>query len=108
MDSMLDKIIAFIDEKMIPDMYDIASYYPDYFKLGKGYGNLLTYGAFDTYQDLETLYVSPSVLTKTGIAPFDENKITESIDYSWFTSGKTTYQPEEVMPEPDQSKKEGY
>lgn len=108
MNSMLDKIITFIDEKMIPDMYDIASYYPEYFKLGKGYGNLLTFGAFDHYQDLGTLYVNPSVLTKTGIAPFDENKITESIDYSWFTARETTFQPGEVMPEPDQSKKEGY
>ena len=32
-DSILQKITVFIDEKMIPDVYDIAHYYPDYFRL---------------------------------------------------------------------------
>lgn len=108
-DSILDKIIVFIDEKMIPDVYDIAHYYPDYFRLGGGYGNLMTYGSFHGYKDLGTLYVDPLVSKiDSNVEPFDEHKIQEKIDYSWYKSKENTYRPDEVVPEPDMDKPEAY
>jgi hydrogenase large subunit len=107
-DSILQQIMIFIQEKMLPDVYDIAHYYSDYYRLGGGYGNLLTYGAFYDYKDLGTLYVDPLVSTPNKIEVFDEKKIQEKIDYSWYESTKTTYKPDQVMPDPDMKKKKGY
>ncbi len=107
-DSILQKVSQFIDEKMIPDVYDIAHYYEEYFHLGKGYGNLLTYGSFNDYKDLGTLYVDPLVATFKSVEIFDENKIQEKIDYSWFTSKTSTNQPSEAVTEPDMDKEKAY
>jgi hydrogenase large subunit len=95
---------------MIPDVYDIARYYPDYYRMGGGYGNLLTYGSFNNYKELGTLYVDPLVSTPESAQPepFDENKITEKIDYSWFKSKQNTYLPDEITPEPDRDKQKAY
>ncbi|MGF3106144.1 nickel-dependent hydrogenase large subunit [Rossellomorea sp. DUT-2] len=107
-DSILEKIIRFIDEKMIPDVYDIAHFYPDYFRLGGGYGNLLTYGAFNHYKNLGTLYVDPLVSTMETVEPFDEDKIKEKIDYSYYKSTNNSTQPAEALTEPDMDKEKAY
>ncbi|MBG9691398.1 nickel-dependent hydrogenase large subunit [Lysinibacillus sphaericus] len=107
-DSLLQKIIEFIDDKMIPDVYDIAHYYPEYFKLGGGYSNLLSYGSFHDYKELGTLYTNPLVLTKKGLEVFDENKIEEKVDYSYYKLSVNTDKRDQVVPEPDMDKKEAY
>lgn len=108
LDSNLQKISEFIEGKMIPDVYDIARYYPDYFELGKGYGNLLTYGAFNNYRELGTLYVDPLVRINQSVRSFDETNIQEKIDYSWFKAEENSYQPDTIIPEPDMDKKKAY
>jgi len=107
-DSLLQKIVEFIDEKMIPDVYDIAHYYPEYFNLGGGYGNLLSYGSFDNYKELGTLYTNPLVLTKKGLEVFDENKIEEKVDYAYYKLSENTDKQNPVVPEPDMDKREAY
>lgn len=108
LDSILQKVTLFINEKMIPDVYDIAHYYPEYFHLGKGYGNLLSYGSFNNYEDLGTLYVDPLVLKNGTIEPFDATKIQEKIDYSWYTAPTNNYKPDEVIAVPDRDKENAY
>jgi hydrogenase large subunit len=107
-DSILGKISKFIDEKMIPDVYDIARFYADYFRIGGGYGNLLTYGAFNHYKELGTLYVDPLISTMESVEAFDESKIQEKIDYSYFKSIKNSNQPNEEVTEPDMDKEKAY
>jgi hydrogenase large subunit len=107
-DSILEKISKFIDEQMIPDVYDIARFYEDYFRVGGGYGNLLTYGAFNHYKELGTLYVDPLVSTMESVEPFDESKIQEKLDYSYFTSINNSNQPNEAVTEPDMDKEKAY
>ncbi|WP_026688533.1 nickel-dependent hydrogenase large subunit [Alteribacter aurantiacus] len=106
--SILKQVTQFIEQKMIPDVYEIAAYYPEYYRLGGGYGNLLTFGAFDQYKELGTLYVDPLVSMSRGVEPFDETKIKEKIDYSWYRSTDEEYKPDETMPEPDRGKKTSY
>ncbi|UOE57650.1 nickel-dependent hydrogenase large subunit [Bacillus sp. CMF12] len=108
LDSILQKIAKFIDEKMIPDVFEISRYYPEYYRLGGGYGNLLTYGAFNHYKDIKTLYVDPLVYTDNGIQSFDETKIQEKIDYSWYKSSSSAYSPNDAIPEPDRKKEKAY
>ncbi|TKI66877.1 Ni/Fe hydrogenase [Lysinibacillus mangiferihumi] len=107
-DSLLQKIVEFIDEKMIPDVYDIAHYYPEYFKLGGGYGNLLSYGSFHNYKELGTLYTNPLVLSKKGLEVFNENNIEEKIDYSYYKLSEKTDKQNQAVLEPDMDKKGAY
>lgn len=107
-DSLLQKIVEFIDEKMIPDVYDIAHYYPEYFKLGGGYGNLLSYGSFHNYKELGTLYTNPLVLSKKGLEVFNENNIEEKIDYSYYKLSEKTDKQNQLALEPDMDKKGAY
>lgn len=95
--SMLESIRVFTEERMIPDVYDIAKYYPDYYKLGGGYGNLLSYGIFNNYKELGTLYVDPLVYTDGRVSPFDPANIAEVSEYSWC---KNIGEPQDMYHEP--------
>ncbi len=106
--SILKSISRFIKDKMIPDVYSLSEYYPDYFNLGRGYGNLLSYGCFNNYKDLGTLYVNPLIYLNGKTIVLNPDKITEKIKYSWYDSGRSSYQPFERVPEPDMDKDKAY
>lgn len=108
MKSLLAGISEFINSKMIPDVCSIARYYNDYYKIGGGYGNFLSYGVFNGYRELGTLYVDPLNFTDEKINAFDQNNITENIDYSWYQDSQSTYAPYQTLPEPDPQKNSGY
>lgn len=93
-------ISRFVENYMVPDVLTIARYYNEYFSLGGGYGNLLSYGCFDNYKELGTLYADPLVRVGGTTANFDPGGITESIDYSWYEGAKDVYKPDETIPEP--------
>lgn len=105
--SILADIDGFIINMMIPDALLIAQYYSEYFMLGAGYGNLLSYGCFDNYKTLGTLYVNPLTCANGGITRFNADGITESIDYSWY-EGKSTYKPYETVPNADMERDMSY
>ncbi|GLC82821.1 nickel-dependent hydrogenase large subunit [Lacrimispora brassicae] len=96
--SILYGIGQFIIEKMIPDVYIIGTYYPEYYHMGGGYGNLLSYGCFNNYEDLGTLYVDPLVFSNGQITPFDPALITQGDEYAWFNEND----------EPDRNKPQAY
>ncbi|MBL4935938.1 nickel-dependent hydrogenase large subunit [Clostridium sp. YIM B02515] len=75
---------AFINNRMLEDVNIIADYYKDYFKMGIGYGNLMSYGVFDTYKEKEISYVNPAVLINGQLGPFEQIKMTENIYNSWY------------------------
>lgn len=106
--SILTNIHRFIKDIMIPDVYNIAEYYPECFELGKGYGNFLTYGCFNDYKNLGTLYVSPKVYVNGKEKAFDRGGITENITYSWYNGGNQTYTPFERITSDDMQKKDAY
>lgn len=108
MKSILQKLSQFIREKLIPDAYIIARYYDEYFTMGKGPGNLMSFGAFHQYQKLGTLYVDPLVYMNGKIQAFDPDKITEGIDYSWYKGIHSTYTPWDELPEPERDKDQAY
>ena len=106
--SLLHAISTFINDKMIPDVYTISEYYKDCFMIGKGYGNLLSYGCFCSYKALGTLYVNPLVHNSGITSVFNPNEITEEIDYSWYKDKQCSYTPLETIPEEDMSKPQAY
>lgn len=108
MKSILQTISQFINNRMLADAYTIAQYYSDYYNMGGGYGNLLSYGCFDGYKDLGTLYVNPLVYTQGKTSIFNPGEITEEIDYSWYEDKKDIYTPIEAVPEADMNKDRAY
>lgn len=96
--SILDKIEQFINEKMIPDVFEIGNYYSEYYHIGRGYGNLLSYGCFDNYKELGTLYVDPLVYSDNNISVFHPDEITQDREYAWYDENN----------EPDIEKQKAY
>ncbi len=94
--SQLHIIGNFVRDKMIPDIYTIASYYPEYYEMGRGYGNLLSYGCFNDYQVLGNLYVNPLEYSNNRISIFNPDNITEETGASWYrqSEGNTYTEPD--------------
>lgn len=101
MKEILHKVRQFISDKMVSDAFTIARYYSDYYSIGKGYGNFLSYGCFNGYKDIGTLYVNPRVYIKGKENVFDPGKIKEEIDYSWYIYKNNSYKPLDAAFEED-------
>lgn len=95
--SYIQQLLDFVSTVMREDADVLAYYYPDYYEMGISYPNFLSYGAFD-YDDPEISYVSPGVMMDGDLQPFEPNKITQQINYSWFT----------MTDEVDPTKKDAY
>lgn len=106
--SILQSIYQFINDRMIPDVYTISEYYKDYFSMGRGYGNLLSFGCFNNYEILGTLYLDPLVYTDSKINVFNPDNISEEIDYAWYKEREGPDKPFEAGPEADMSKSQAY
>ncbi|MCR6546592.1 nickel-dependent hydrogenase large subunit [Dehalobacterium formicoaceticum] len=110
--SILHAIDKFINDRMLPDVNTIAEYYSEYFSMGRGYGNLLSFGCFNGYQDLGTLYVDPLVYTGGKTRVFNPDDITEEIDYAWYQDTqkdtKNGDKPFEADPRADMNKAQAY
>ena len=106
--SLLASISNFIENIMIEDIYIISKYYEDYFNNGMGYGNFMSYGLYDDYNEESLFYVNPKVLINGKKYGFNENNITENIYHSWYKGDKNTYKPEDENVEENVYKKGAY
>lgn len=81
---IISEIRDFITFNMIRDVKTIGNYYNDYFYMGKGYGNLMSYGVFDNFEDNSLNYVKPGVMINGTRKVFMPQNITQNIHYSWY------------------------
>lgn len=101
----LNEIRDFIDNSYIPDVLAVAKTYRDYFQIGNGCGNLLTYGGFELANGL---LLQSGICEGLKLNDFTPANITEDVKHSWYadsTSGKNP-SASETTPEPE--KKTGY
>jgi len=104
----LNELRDFIDSVYIPDVLAVAEVYSDYFEIGKGCGNLLSYGSFDLDNKetdpakRERLLKQGTVSTDLKLGKLDTGKIAEYVKHSWYndygdgrhpTEGETNPQP---------------
>ena len=78
----------FISQVYLPDVRLIASAYPEWFGLGGGTRNFLTYGGYGTGSPADTAaYLFPRGIVRdrdlTQVVPLDTANITEQIAHSW-------------------------
>ncbi|MFH1087403.1 MAG: nickel-dependent hydrogenase large subunit, partial [Chloroflexota bacterium] len=110
----LQELRQFIDNVYIPDVLAVAGVYSDYFEIGKGCGNLLSYGVFDLDVKEKDL-ARRKRLHFQGITsaadlkhnPLDPAKIAEYVKSSWYKS-KSGLHPSRGETEPDAAKAGAY
>ncbi len=110
----LEKLRHFIDNIYIPDVLAVAGVYSDYFGIGGGCGNYLSYGVFDqdSNPDLtkrKRMFPNGRTSVKNGLKPetFDPAKITEQVKHSWYKSGSDLH-PSKGETVPDREKDGAY
>ena len=110
----LQELRHFIDNVYIPDVLAVAGVYSDYFEIGIGCGNLLSYGIFDLEVKEKDLSKRKRLHTQgtTSAAdlshhPLDSTRITEDVKNSWYGSGSGLH-PSQGETEPDASKAGAY
>lgn len=110
----LNELRDFIDTVYIPDVLMVAEAYPDYFGIGRGCGNLLSYGSFDLdgkQTDLtkrQRLFKQGTVSTDLKVYPLDVAKVAEDVKHSWYLDSTSGKKPEEGATEPLPGKKDAY
>lgn len=110
----LNELRDFIDNVYLPDVLAIAEIYSDYFEIGKGCGNLLSYGSYELdgkEADLtkrQRLFKQGTISTDLKPGKLDPDKISEEVKHSWYASSSTGRNPARGETEPDMGKKGGY
>ncbi|MBF0226676.1 MAG: nickel-dependent hydrogenase large subunit [Desulfobacterales bacterium] len=96
--SLLVNIKNFIENAYLEDVLSVASAFPEYFSLGKGCENFLTYGVFPENQNN---FFPEGLLVKGKLMPFNQDKITEDVKYSRYSSASSLHPTQgETIPSP--------
>jgi len=105
--SLLSQIQQFIDNAYLADIIEIAKAFPQYFDLGKGYGNFLSYGVFPESNNANDTLFPSGCLQDNTLSELDIDKITEDVRYSYYKSA-SGLNPDQSKTEPDPKKGDAY
>jgi Ni,Fe-hydrogenase I large subunit len=80
---------TFVDQVLIPDVLAVAGFYQEWFHLGEGPGNYLSYGAFPQggINDTSRYFLPRGIILNNDLSkvyPVDVNKIAEYVAHSWY------------------------
>lgn len=93
----LDDLISFINNNYVPDVQLLQSIYPDYSSIGKGPGNLLSFGVFDLDDTgnpdrlMDRGFVFDSM--PSSVQPVSVDNIKEHVTYSWYADSTNNKNP---------------
>lgn len=99
--SMINKLQAFINGSYLADVLAVAPAFPEYFEIGRGTGNFLSYGVFHESNNPAEKLFPDGVVIDGKLLSFDESKIYEDVKYALYSSssglrpqqGRTVPQP---------------
>jgi len=106
----LAEILNFIETRYLPDADRLASLYSDYFFIGRGYGNLLAYGAFEQ-DDTGTskLFQGGRIVNGAGtVQPMNAAAIAEDVTHAWYSNSDNGLNPAVGKTNPQYPKTDGY
>ncbi len=104
----------FINNIYIPDVLAIAKAYPDYFEIGVGCQNLLSYGAYDLESEnpdltrRKRLYKQGTVSADLKPEPLDASQIAEYVKHSWYDDSTSGRHPAQGDTKPSYGKDGAY
>ncbi len=80
---------TFVDQVLIPDVLAVAGFYQDWFGLGEGPGNYLSYGAFPQggIKDTARYFLPSGIILNNDLSkvyPVDPSKVAEYVTHSWY------------------------
>jgi Ni,Fe-hydrogenase I large subunit len=80
---------TFVDQVLIPDVLAVAGFYSDWFSIGAGPGNYLTYGSFPQGKVSETdkFFMQQGIILNndlTKVYPVDPGRVAEYVTHSWY------------------------
>jgi len=109
----LAELIQFIDTKYVPTVKAVAATYPEYFNIGVGCKNMLSFGAFPQAEGALKDFVHqekffPSKVILGGqLMDLNPEVIGEDVKYSWY-SDEIEKEPTKAVVTPDTGKKGAY
>ncbi|MDP4091631.1 MAG: nickel-dependent hydrogenase large subunit, partial [Bacillota bacterium] len=105
---LISEIRSFISNRMVEDVHIIADYYKEYFNLGRGYGNLMSYGMFDAYQESSLSYINPSAYVDGKLSALNPSNISENIYNSCYEGSNIQRDLFDENTEPNMNKPGAY
>ena len=81
--------IGFVNQVYIPDVLAVASFYPEWFKLGAGVGNYMCYGGYPqgSIKDPADFFLPRGIILDRDLSkvhPVDPANVTEYVTHSWY------------------------
>jgi hydrogenase large subunit len=98
----------------LPDVLAVAETYSEYFEIGKGCGNFLSYGGYELNgkeADLtkrERLFKQGTINSKLELGELNPNHITEQVKHSWYSDSSTNLNPAKGNTVPEEEKNGAY
>ncbi|MBP2664152.1 MAG: Periplasmic [NiFeSe] hydrogenase large subunit [Firmicutes bacterium] len=106
--SILQELTEWVETIFINDVMIIADYYKDYYSIGAGYGNFMSYGMFPAPVTGERALKPGLIVNQGQVESLDVNHIAEEIRYSWYKDE----QERRVLPDgrtiPNRDKSDAY
>jgi hydrogenase large subunit len=105
----LDWLLDFINNIYLVDVNEVATAYSDYFALGIGHSNLLSFGVFEAAGGGKLF--SPGYIQGGIQSPLDESttgEITEGVTYSWYDENTNNQTPASGETVPQYPKGDAY
>ncbi len=100
--SRIKELQSFIDNTYIPDVLAVAEGYKEYFAIGKGCGNLLSYGAFEGDVDGTKKLFRAGTYIDGKVGTFSPEKIAEYVKHSKYSSPSGLHPSKgATMPQPE-------
>ncbi len=91
--ALLTEILAFIEGTYIPDVELLSSLYSEYFHIGRGPGNLISFGVFEDGAGGNLLARGRTVNGTTSPQSVDIVQITEQVTHSWYDDATNNQPP---------------
>ncbi|MBX6423167.1 nickel-dependent hydrogenase large subunit [Thermosulfurimonas sp. F29] len=92
---IVDELYRFAVTTYLPDVERLAGIYREYFRIGRGYFNLISYGGFAS---LGEPLSRPGVLINFEERPFEVEKIVEHVAHSYYEGGLRSFREGETRP----------
>ncbi len=105
---LLGEIRTFINDTYLPDVTLLAGAFPEYKELGRGSGNLLSYGVFNLNATGSSRLFAGGRYTGGEYAEVNTDLIKEYVSHSWFTPESGDLNPRVGLTEPAPGKDGAY
>lgn len=99
--SRLKKVMEFMENVFVPDIVEVAKAFPQYFEIGRGYGNFLSFGVFDL-DNAGGKFLKAGTVIDGKWEPLNQESILEEVGYSRFSQASGLHpQSGQTIPSPE-------